>query len=131
MKCTLANSAYTPKELAFQYTDSRAHLILSSEEGVPTARQTLKDLGFTNKDADKRIIVMANSLEWAGGPIVPVNPQLQNLLTVAQLLNLGTLREEEKFDGDRAHETVYLCYSSGLSTCSPDKYIHVNNIRAI
>ncbi|KAF8622704.1 hypothetical protein AX15_006795 [Amanita polypyramis BW_CC] len=29
------------------------------------------------------------------------------------LLKLGTLTEEEKFDGRLAHETVYICYSSG------------------
>ncbi|PPQ66308.1 hypothetical protein CVT24_007305 [Panaeolus cyanescens] len=115
LKCTLANSAYTAKELAFQYTDSGAHLVFSSEEGVPTVRQTLKDLGLSPTEADKRIIVITNSLEWAGGPSVAVNPELKGLLTVSQLLTLGTLKEEEKFVGEQANETVYLCYSSGTT----------------
>lgn len=56
---------------------------------------------------------MADGLEWAGGPAVPVHPDLSGLLKVADLLNMGSLEDEEKFDGQLAHETVYLCYSSG------------------
>jgi 4-coumarate--CoA ligase len=34
------------------------------------------------------------------------------------LLRGGKLQEEEKFDGDLADETVYLCYSSGTTGLS-------------
>jgi len=73
----------------------------------------LKDLGFSAYEADKRIIVMANCLAWAGGPSIPLNSKLSGLLQVSDLLKLGALKEEEKFDVDLAQETVYLCYSSG------------------
>ncbi len=73
----------------------------------------LKDLGVGACQADKRIIVMANGLDWAGGPAVLVKSDLSDLLKVADLLNMGHLEEEEKFDGQLAHETIYLCYSSG------------------
>ncbi|KDR75730.1 hypothetical protein GALMADRAFT_248391 [Galerina marginata CBS 339.88] len=115
LRCTLANSAYNARELAFQYTDSKAKIIFTSEDNVATVRQTLKDLGLSKSQADKRIVVMTEGLEWAGGPSVPVKPELAGLLTSSNLLKLGALREEEKFEGDLANETVYLCYSSGTT----------------
>ncbi|KIM40250.1 hypothetical protein M413DRAFT_175243 [Hebeloma cylindrosporum] len=115
LRCTLSNTAYNARELAFQYTDSRAKLIFSSEDGVAVVRQTLKELGVSKAEADKRIIVMTESLQWAGGPSVPIKPELAGLLTVADLLKLGTLKHEEKFEGDLANETAYLCYSSGTT----------------
>ncbi|KAH9485035.1 4-coumarate--CoA ligase-like 7 [Psilocybe cubensis] len=115
LRCTLANSAYNARELAFQYTDSGANLIFASEEGVATARETLKSLGLSADDANKRIVVMATGLGWAGGPSTPITPASKGLLTVSDLLGLGSIREEEKFEGKLAHETVYLCYSSGTT----------------
>lgn len=114
MRCTLANNAYNARELAFQYTDSGAKLIFANEDGVATVRQTLKDLGFSKEEADKRIIVIPESLAWIGGPDVPRKPELAGLLSAPDLLKLGTLKEEEKFEGpNMSKETVYLCYSSG------------------
>ena len=127
MRCTLANTAYNARELAFQYTDSRAKLIFSSEDGITVVRQTLEDLGVSKAEADKRIIVMTESLQWAGGPSVPIKPELAGMLTVADLLKLGTLKHEEKFDGDLANETVYLCYSSGTWVPIPTAIIPTNN----
>ncbi|PPQ89783.1 hypothetical protein CVT25_008160 [Psilocybe cyanescens] len=106
LRCTLANSAYNARELAFQYTDSGANLIFASEEGVPTARETLKSLGLSTDDSNKRIVVMSSGLAWAGGPSLPIIPDSQGLSTVADLLHLGSLKEEEKFDGDLANETA-------------------------
>lgn len=34
------------------------------------------------------------------------------------LLGQGQLEKEESFDGDAAHETVFLCYSSGTTSRS-------------
>ncbi|KAF8967926.1 AMP binding protein [Flammula alnicola] len=115
LRCTFANNAYNARELAHQYTDSRAKLIFASEEGVATVRETLKSLGVSKTEADKRIIVMTSGLEWAGGPSTPSKPELAGLLTAVDLLKLGTLKEEEKFEGQLANETVYLCYSSGTT----------------
>lgn len=36
----------------------------------------------------------------------------KELLAIEALLELGSLEQEEKFDGDQANETVFLCYSS-------------------
>ncbi|KAJ7647638.1 AMP binding protein [Roridomyces roridus] len=115
LRCTLANSAYTSHELSYQYNDSRAKLIFTSEEGLPVARAALAESGVPNKDIDKRIIVLGNDLRWAGGPSAPRSPAAAGLLKLEDLLGKGELKEEEKFEGDLAHETTYLCYSSGTT----------------
>ncbi|KAJ3496824.1 hypothetical protein NLJ89_g10432 [Agrocybe chaxingu] len=115
LRCTLANSAYNERELAFQYTDSGARLVFASEDGAAVVRATLKSLGLSESEADKRIIVMTNGLDWVGGPAAPIRPEVSKLVKVADLLKFGALREEEKFDGQLANETAYLCYSSGSS----------------
>ena len=116
LRCTLANSAYNARELAFQYTDSGAELIFTSEDGYPTVQETLKSLGISQQEANRRVIVMTDGLEWAqaGGPgPTSIKPDLAHLITLANLLKLGTLKGEERFDGEQSVETVYLCYSSG------------------
>ena len=113
LRCTLANSAYNARELAHQYIDSGAVLMLTSEEGLAVARETLRDVGFADGQVDKKIVVLGSSLGWAGGPITVRNPEAARLVYMEDLLGLGTLVEEEKFDGELAHETLYLCYSSG------------------
>jgi 4-coumarate--CoA ligase len=115
LRCTLANNAYNARELRHQYIDSGAMAIFSSEDGVATSREMLKDLGLSAHEADKRIFVMSNCLAWAGGPSIPLKPGLSGLLQVSDFFKFGTLEEEEKFDGELAYETVYLCYSSGSS----------------
>ena len=113
LRCTLANSAYNARELAYQYNDSGALLILTSEEGLSIARETLLNVGFSDDQVDRRIIVLGSSLGWAGGPTFPRRHEAGGLVHMEDLLKLGTLTEEEKFDGGMAHETLYLCYSSG------------------
>lgn len=113
IRCTLANSAYNARELAFQYTDSGAKVLVTSEEGLPVVRQTFQELGLNKTEADKRIVVLPQSLKWAGGPDAPRSPDAAGLLELGDLLGKGALGAEERFDGDDANETVYLCYSSG------------------
>ena len=57
---------------------------------------------------------MADGLDWAGGPVTSlIKPDLAHLIKLVDLLKLGTLKGEERFDGEQSGETVYLCYSSG------------------
>lgn len=114
LRCTLANTSYTSRELAFQYTDSSAKLIFTSEQGLPTVRQTFHELGFSKEEGDRRIVVLPQSLQWAGGPDAPRRSEANGLLELGDLLGKGTLQMEERFDGKDAYETVYLCYSSGM-----------------
>jgi len=113
LRCTLANNAYNARELRHQYIDSGAWAIFTSEDGVATSREMLGDLGLNAYEADRRIFVMSNCLAWAGGPSIPIKSDLSGFLQVSDLLKLGALKEEDRFDGDLAQETVYLCYSSG------------------
>ena len=114
LRCTLANNAYNARELAFQYTDSKARLVFTSEDGYCTVLETLKSLGLRQQEANQRIIIMTDGLEWAGGPAASsIKPDLAHLIKLADLLKLGTLLREERFDGEQSAETVYLCYSSG------------------
>ncbi|PFH52098.1 hypothetical protein AMATHDRAFT_74397 [Amanita thiersii Skay4041] len=115
LRCTLANSGYNARELAHQYKDSGARLIITSEDGLATIRKMLKELGIKEEQANRRIIILGSNLEWAGGPTAPHEPEAAGLLRIEDLLNLGTLSEEEKFEGKLAQETVYLCYSSGTT----------------
>ncbi|KAF8231352.1 AMP binding protein [Tricholoma matsutake] len=115
LRCTLANSIYNAKELAFQYVNSGARLVMSSEKGLATVREMFKQLGLSQSDAARRIIVLGTGLEWAGGPAAPLDPESAGLLRMEDLLNRGALKEEEKFEGKDAHETAYLCYSSGTT----------------
>ncbi|CAK5262082.1 unnamed protein product [Mycena citricolor] len=115
LRCTLANSGYTHHELEHQYKDSRAKIVVCSEETVPVAREMFSLLGLSEAEADTRIVVMPQQdLSWAGGPQAPKPANLKNLVWMQDLLAKGKLAKEEKFDG-LGDETVYLCYSSGTT----------------
>ena len=116
LRCTLANHAYTARELAYQYADSGSALVFASEAGVGAVRAALASLGLTAPDADARIVVFPAGLEWVGGPSAPRAAESAALLSVADLLGRGELEKEERFDGEgMTEETVYLCYSSGTT----------------
>lgn len=88
---------------------------MSSEEGLTTVMEMFRTLGVGKAEAAKRIIILGSSLKWAGGPAIPRKAETAGLLQMEDLLTRGVLGEEEKFDGELAHETVYLCYSSGTT----------------
>ncbi|KAJ6497728.1 AMP binding protein [Mycena sanguinolenta] len=115
LRCTLANSAYTSAELAFQYGDSGAKLILTTEDGLSVVREMFAELGLAKEEGEKRIIVLGQDLRWAGGPSAPASPASKGLLRMPDLLTRGKLDQEEKFEGSNAHETLYICYSSGTT----------------
>jgi 4-coumarate--CoA ligase len=85
-----------------------------------------KELGVSLADAQKRIIVLTNDLSWAGGPSASLSTPARGLLQLGDLLKLGTLPEEEKFNNHLANETVYLCYSSG--TTGKPKGVEVSGV---
>jgi 4-coumarate--CoA ligase len=113
LRCTLANNMYTARELQHQYCDSGATFVLATPDNAAVALEMFKGLGLTQADAEKRVILLTKSLAWAGGPSTSENTN--GLVTFEQLLSLGVLQEEERFDGQAAQETVLLCYSSGTS----------------
>lgn len=111
-RATLANSAYTPDELKYQYLDAGAHLIFVHPSLVGTVQTMLKSLGCSEQEIRSRVIVAG--VQWITGAKDASVPDDQ-LVAINQLLGRGELTEEVSFDGERSNETVYLCYSSGTT----------------
>ncbi|KAJ7430584.1 AMP binding protein [Mycena galericulata] len=115
LRCSFANSAYTARELAHQYTDCGATLLFTAEDGLQVVEAMYSELGIARDEGQKRTVVLGRDLRWAGGPGATRSAGALGLLTMEDLLSRGTLNEEQKFEGSKAHETVYLCYSSGTT----------------
>ncbi|KAI5124907.1 hypothetical protein M0805_007335 [Coniferiporia weirii] len=106
LRATLANSAYTPTELAHQYSDSLAKVVFAHEALVPVAIKMFELLGVSSDEARRRIVVTS----WGLGKKDPKGFQ-----QMEDLLGKGWIETEEKFDGALSHETALLCYSSGTT----------------
>jgi acyl-CoA synthetase (AMP-forming)/AMP-acid ligase II len=109
VRSTLANSAYTPTELAFQYKDSRASVVFSHPDLVPIVFAMFKHVGVSEDEARRWLVVLdfgGNGAEIA---------RKVGVLGLGDLLGHGALPEEEKFVGSQASETMLLCYSSGTT----------------
>ncbi|KAJ7185864.1 AMP binding protein [Mycena filopes] len=115
LRCTLANSAYTSHELTYQYKDSGAKLVFTTEEGASTVRGMFAEMGLSKAEGDQRIVILGDDLRWAGGPTATPGPAAAGLVSLTDLLSRGALDKEEAFDGSAANETVLLCYSSGTT----------------
>jgi acyl-CoA synthetase (AMP-forming)/AMP-acid ligase II len=110
-RATLANSAYTPDELKYQYINAGAHLVFVHPSLVGTALTMLRSLGCSEQEIRSRVIVAG--VQWITGAKDVSGPS--DLVAITQLLGRGELKEEVSFDGERSNETVYLCYSSGTT----------------
>lgn len=109
VRSTLANSAYTPTELAFQYNDSRARVVFSHPDLVPIVFAMFKHIGVSEDEARHRLVVL--DLGRSGAEVA----RKVGVLGLADLLGHGALPEEEKFPDSQAGETHLLCYSSGTT----------------
>lgn len=107
LRMTLANSAYTPREILHQWTDSRAKAILVHPALLPVVLEMFKLLDLSLSDAKRRMIV----IDWGMSP----QPNINDYITMSDILGKGSLKEEEMFQGGQAHETTLLCYSSGTT----------------
>ncbi|THH08651.1 hypothetical protein EW145_g2566 [Phellinidium pouzarii] len=103
---TLANSAYTPTELAHQYKDSQAKVVFAHKDLVPVAVKMFELLGVDAKEARSRIIIAS----WNENDRSP-----KGFIQMEDLLGKGRLEIEENFDGPLSNETALLCYSSGTT----------------
>lgn len=114
LRVTSANPAYTARELAFQYSDSRAKLIFTTKEGLATVRAMFKESGSSEEG---RIVLLDEdeSLAWASGNPKGAVAKPLGLVHFEDLIGLGSLEMEEKFEGEQANETCILCYSSGTT----------------
>lgn len=87
--------------------------MFTNASGLATVGEMFKGLGFTPTEAAKKIIVIGDGLEWAGGPAAPKSERSEAFTSWEHLLTQGTLQVEENFDGALAQTTSYICYSSG------------------
>jgi 4-coumarate--CoA ligase len=103
-RITPANVAYTSAELKHQYTDSGARLMFVHPGLVNVALGMFKLINVPESEARKRMIIMELGRHGSDG-----------MTGLQDLLGKGSLPSEELFDGDLAHETALLCYSSGTT----------------
>lgn len=108
IRATLANSAYTPREVEHQWNDSGAKVVLVHPALLPVVLETFKGLGLSPAQAKQRIIVadwkVSPETKWSG-----------DFIRLTDILGKGIFRVEEKFAGELSNETAYLCYSSGTT----------------
>lgn len=109
VRSTLANNAYIPSELAFQYKDSRARVVFSHPDLVPVVFAMFKHIGVSEDEARRRLVVLDFGRHGAE------TARKVGVLGSGDLLGHGALQEEEKFIGSQANETLLLCYSSGTT----------------
>ncbi|CEL60419.1 hypothetical protein RSOLAG1IB_09625 [Rhizoctonia solani AG-1 IB] len=110
LRITLANSSYTPPELAHQLKDSGASYVFVHPTLLGTLFQAFEILKVPAKEAQKRVVIMT----YGSTPTKGTEKYTQ----LDSLLHSGKFDKEERFDGELSNETVYLCYSSGTTGLS-------------
>ncbi|QRW06907.1 AMP binding enzyme [Ceratobasidium sp. AG-Ba] len=123
LRCTLANSSYTPPELAHQLKDSGAGYVFVHPALVPTLFKAFEVLKVPVNEAKKRVILMNFGEKPPKG--------MEQFIQFDSLLKGGKLSGEERFDGDQSDETVYLCYSSGTTGLSKGVETTHHNINTV
>ncbi|CCO29735.1 putative 4-coumarate--CoA ligase 3 Short=4CL 3 [Rhizoctonia solani AG-1 IB] len=123
LKCSPANSAYTPPELAYQIADSGSGFVLVHPALLETLVKALELLKVPAEEARKRIVLMNFEEKVPKGA--------EGYAQLDSLLAAGKLDEEERFDGDLSDETVYLCYSSGTTGLSKGVETSHHNTNAV
>jgi acyl-CoA synthetase (AMP-forming)/AMP-acid ligase II len=115
LRTTLANSGYTARELAWQWTDSCSRVVCVSEELVSVVREMFRLLGISEQEGERRMIVIGHGLDWVNSDHGKKPRGTSAATAWEELLTMGSLGEEAKFDDRYGDETVFLCYSSGTT----------------
>jgi hypothetical protein len=103
--------------LAFQFSDSQARVILTTKEGLSVALAAFNELGIPKSEHERRIIIVDRdeTLSWATSSKprgASIGDATAKFIHFEDLLELGELDSEERFEGKLSNETVVLCYSS-------------------
>ncbi|KAH7883186.1 AMP binding protein [Phlebopus sp. FC_14] len=112
-RATLANSAYSSAELAYQYTNAGAHLIFVHPSLLGVVQAMLKSCGCTDDQIRARIVLATSA--WLTGVSDLETKACSNFVRFENLLGRGELPSEVSFEGPRSNQTQYLCYSSGTT----------------
>ncbi|KAF8448647.1 AMP binding protein [Boletus edulis BED1] len=113
LRTTLANSAFTSSELAYQYANANASLIFTHPSLLSVVLDALKSLGCTESEIRSRVILISSN--WLTGVPDPESTDAAHLVRLDAFFGRGELQGEVSFDGERSNETLYLCYSSGTT----------------
>ncbi|KAI0343749.1 AMP binding protein [Trametopsis cervina] len=107
LRMTLANSAYTARELRHQWEDSGAKVVFVHPDLLPIVQQMFREKDVDLTEASRHIIIA----DWPA----PARSGSNDLIRIADLIGKGQLEQEEQFNGPASNETVLLCYSSGTT----------------
>ncbi|KAI0704341.1 AMP binding protein [Cytidiella melzeri] len=109
-----ANSAYLENELAHAFRISNASHVLVHPSLLNITFITLvSTLGYTDNDVKSRIILMAYKKD------VPTGIRAQGWLDLDDIVEgVEPLDKPESFDGEQAHETAAIYFSSGTTGLS-------------
>lgn len=110
LRTTFAGSSLTPRELSWQWTDSKARALFVAPDLVTVALDMFRIIGVSESEAHQRMWVMDRL--WDEN--LPTG-EYRTKNWMGELLQQGALAVEEKFDGESADETAYICYSSGTT----------------
>ncbi|KAF8312233.1 AMP binding protein [Clavulina sp. PMI_390] len=116
IKATLANSSYQPHELAHQLTNSRAGYVFVHPALFPVLIKAFASYGITEKVARQRTVILSYT-NMEKGMEAQFNID-KGWMRLDDFLNKGKKASEERFDGEQAKETAFLCYSSGTTGLS-------------
>jgi acyl-CoA synthetase (AMP-forming)/AMP-acid ligase II len=109
---TLANSAYTPPELAHQIKDSDASLLFVHPLLFPTLLAALELLKLSESEIRKRVVIMSYvAQDTADERSVGIDARWTRL---GDLLKKGKLKKEIMLSPKETDQTAMMCYSSGI-----------------
>lgn len=112
----MANSSYTPTELAHQIHDSGASLIFVHPSLHSTLISTLALLKFSKEEMKRRVVIMS----YAEADL-HAERELgigRSWTRLADLLKRGKLDAPVQLSDAETDETAIMCYSSGVSVVS-------------
>jgi 4-coumarate--CoA ligase len=119
LRISFASCSATPRELVHQYLDSQPRIILVASHLVPVVREMFKLVGRSSTLDEERIWVMDGLADYviaaAANRVIDVRRRIEGAQDCVKLMQGEALKSGERFDGDDAEETVYMCYSSGTT----------------
>lgn len=108
---TLANTAYTPPELAHQLKDSKADYVFVHPSLVRVLKKAYLLLGVSEVEAKKRVIIMTfTGADRAEEEAAKID---DGWIRLDELFQKGKLNQEIILSGQETDETALMCYSSG------------------
>lgn len=117
---SMASSAATAPELQYQIEDSAPSHIFVQPSLLGTAIAALRLIGVEDKDIKRRVILLARK-----GDVLSEDVRKEGLLTLEDIMADRRAFFPEEFDGEKAHRTAMLFYSSGTTGASSFLFVYM------